>query len=82
MSAADPLLLRSLADEAIYKRGFDAGVEYQKKADPPPMAKALKKELDLLRSAARAYIAAQKADNVNVRTSARECLLTALGDAS
>lgn len=65
--------------EEAHKRGFDAGIEYQKKADPPPMAKALKKELEQLRAAARAFIAAQASDAVPVRTAARERLLAALG---
>lgn len=70
--------LTRLREEA-HKRGFDSGIEYQKKADPPPMAKALKKELEQLRSAARAYVAAQTSDAVPVRIAARERLLAALG---
>lgn len=65
--------------EEAHKRGFDSGIEYQKKADPPPMAKALKKELDQLRAAARAFIASQSSDAVPVRIAARERLLAALG---
>lgn len=31
--------------EAAYKAGFDTGVAYQKKADPPPKARELGKQL-------------------------------------
>lgn len=38
--------------EKAYKLGFDAGVEHQKKAAPPPKARELAKQLEAARDAA------------------------------
>jgi hypothetical protein len=66
------------AAEVIFNRGFKAGIEAQKLADPPPVAKALKKQLGALAAAAREHIEAQKADHVGTRVSAREHLVKLL----
>jgi hypothetical protein len=66
------------AAEIIFNRGFKAGIEAQKLADPPPVAKALKKQLGELAAAARAHIEAQKADHVGTRVAARELLVELL----
>lgn len=38
--------------ELAFKRGFDAGIEHQKKAAPPPKARELAKQLEAARDAA------------------------------
>lgn len=40
------------AIEQAYKLGFDAGIEHQKQASPPPKARELAKQLDAARDAA------------------------------
>lgn len=43
--------------ERKYKEGFDAGIAYQKRADPPPKAHALKRQLVELAKSAQQLIA-------------------------
>lgn len=62
------------AAEPLFNRGFKTGIEAQKLADPPPVAKQLKKQLGELAAAARAHIDAQRADHVGTRVQAREHL--------
>ena len=50
------------AIEQAYKLGFDAGIEHQRKASPPPKARELAKQLDAARDAgAEAFDAALQA---------------------
>lgn len=44
------------AEELAYKRGFDAGIAHQKKADPPPKAREMKKQRDDLLAALKALM--------------------------
>lgn len=46
----DEAITRGL--EQAYKCGFDAGIEHQRKAAPPPKARELAKQLDAARDAA------------------------------
>jgi hypothetical protein len=68
------------AAELVFHRGFKAGIEAQKLADPPPKAKELKLQLAELGDAARDFMQAQHANNVGRRVAARERLVKALGD--
>lgn len=77
------------AAEVLFRRGYEQGRADQKKAAPPAKARYLSGQLvaeraawalkwNALVTASRNFMAAQSADNVAVRTRARDELLTAL----
>lgn len=57
--------------ERKFKEGFDAGMVYQRKANPPPKARDLAKRLDEGRAACRALLDSLSSDSVPVRLAAQ-----------
>lgn len=57
--------------EKKFKEGFDAGMAYQKKANPPPKARDLAKQLDEGRAACRALLESLLSDSASARLAAK-----------
>lgn len=84
----------SRAEERAFQRGFDAGIEYQKKAEPPLKAREYRAQLmseraawaakqvahAALRVAVREWMASRSSTSDAVKIAASERLEAALGD--